>query len=163
KDVRIKFIGNSCVVETRPFSTQPTVVEDIAMHAFYLGRLLYSQSTREPLLDIGFVNINRQNAMNYGLNAQLVYRDENNAIKISDAKTVLALEIKKAEEGLQKFGLHSEKYLNILKERLSTGDTPSQIFAREFAKERAEDVDVTNSLLASLRTSGDRYGKNNRN
>ncbi len=53
KDVRIKFIGNSCVVETRPFSTQPTVVEDIAMHAFYLGRLLYSQSTREPLLDIG--------------------------------------------------------------------------------------------------------------
>ena len=55
KDVRIKFIGNSCVVETRPFSTQPTVVEDIAMHAFYLGRLLYSQSTREPLLDIGLL------------------------------------------------------------------------------------------------------------
>jgi gamma-glutamyl:cysteine ligase YbdK (ATP-grasp superfamily) len=161
KDVRIKFIGNSCVVETRPFSTQPTPAEDIAMHAFYLGRLLYSQSTREPLLDIGFVNVNRENARNFGLNARLIYRDENNNIRMGDAKIVLALEIKRAEEGLQRFGLCAEKYFNILKERLRTGNTPSQIFAQEFAKNRSKSVDIKNSLFASLlRISGDRYGKN---
>jgi len=134
KDVRIKIIGDSLVVEFRPISTQPTPVEDVAMHTFYIGRLIYAQKTKEPFIDIKFVNENREAAMMLGLNAELFYLDKDNILRKGNARDIVRNELEKAREGLELANIKGgEKYLSILERRLEIG-SPSDVFANAFYK-----------------------------
>ncbi len=150
KDVRIKVIGDSCVVEFRPISTQPTPIEDAAMHAFYLGRLAFAQETREPLMKIWFVNANRTMTMKSGLDTWLCYSGEGGDTYVGPARVVLAEELKKAKEGLKFMNIREDGFLNLLRNRLREG-TPSDRLASLFKKSRGKGTARKEALAESLR------------
>lgn len=136
KDSRIKFIDDEeadkhdILVESRAMSTQPTVEEEIAMHAFYIGRLAYAQNEefheggREEKLDIKKVNRNRYSAMHKGLDTKLYTPDG----ELMEADEVLRREISKAKEGLEAAGIEADqKYFDVLDDRLEEGSPSSQM------------------------------------
>lgn len=158
KDVRIKIIEDSLVVEFRPISTQPTPTEDIAMQAFYIGRLLYSQVRREPPLDIAYVNANRETAMRFGIAApSLVYLNENGVPAVGRATEVVRKEIAKAEEGLLQAGIDPSGFLDILRRRIDKRETPSIQFARNFEMLRRTSSSDS-SMTGSFKAQREKYG-----
>ncbi len=128
-DTRIKFNRDSktAIVEFRPISTQPTVEENIALMAFYVGRLLYSQKTGEKLLPMQLVNYNREEVMKYGLDSRL-YSYEGDRIKLVEFKSIAERELKNAELGLISQGISPYKF-EILRSRLQNGN-PSNNLSR---------------------------------
>ena len=134
-DTRIKFNRDNkiSIVEFRPISTQPTIKENIAAMMMYLGRLEYSQKTKEPVLPIKFAKENRNNALEKGLNSMLYQINKDNKITISPARKILGEEIEKSKIGLIELGYEKNQvddYLNIMHDRLSFG-TPSHKFAKD--------------------------------
>lgn len=130
-DVRLKFNLDRCqaIVEFRPISTQPSLEYDMAIMAFYIGRLAWSQKTNEPLLDLGLVRQNRYRVMRKGLSSVL-WQILDGRIILRDAKAVVRDELKKAEIGLEQLQLTSERtgeYFNMLKERLEKGTPAAQL------------------------------------
>lgn len=136
KDARIKFVDEpetntyDLVVESRGMSTQPTLKEEIAMEAFYIGRLAYAQSEElhsgsdEDKLDIDKVNRNRYSAMYNGLETKLYSPDG----ELKQAEKVLGEEISKAEQGLESAGIeYEDKYFDILYNRIEEGTPATQM------------------------------------
>jgi len=125
KDARIKFTDSSILVESRPISTQPTNDENIAMVEFYLGRLAWSKATKESLLPMTLVKINKDLVMKYGLDTKL-WTIQDEVYSPQDARTVLYTDLQKAEEGLEILDVpaYMREKLDILLDRLEEG-TPS--------------------------------------
>lgn len=121
KDSRIKFLDSDIVVESRIASTQPSVKDDVAVHGFCIGRLLYAQDNDEELLDIEKVNKNREKAMTRGLDAEL-YSPEG---EMEEAVEVLEKEIQKAKKGLKNHGINGVNFLDVLDERIKDKEAPS--------------------------------------
>jgi gamma-glutamyl:cysteine ligase YbdK (ATP-grasp superfamily) len=138
KDSRIKTadkdeVNDEVLVEFRQNSTQPTPEEDIAVHAFYIGRIIYEQEIVDrdypsDLLDEELVNKNRYTAMREGLDTEL-YDWEGEK---RDAKEVIEEELKKAREGLEHAGIHDEGYMNLLENRLEKETVPSDEVAQAY-------------------------------
>lgn len=125
-DTRIKFIGDSAVVEFRPTSIQPTVMEDLAIMTFYLGRLMWSRQNHEELPPIESVREQRALAMERGI------------LPFADA---LPAELARAREGLLKMGVVSsltQPLFAILEERIAAGKTPADVSAETFAARMRE-------------------------
>lgn len=159
KDVRIKIIGDSCVVELRPLSTQPSIAEDLALQAFYLGRLSYSQFMKEPMIDISYVNKGRDSVMRFGLEGRVAYLDENNRVRFGTARSVLPQEIEKAARGLEFACIAgADESIRILQEKVKSGITPSRSMARVFGQSARRDKEV--ALIAALRETRGRYDDN---
>jgi hypothetical protein len=104
-DARTKIIGDSAVVELRVLSTQPTIEEELTLTLLYIGRLAYSQNTKELIMPIGFVKENRLSAMLYGRKKPMWFLDETNELKKIPHDIGMGLEIEKAELGLEILGL----------------------------------------------------------
>ncbi|MFB6241341.1 MAG: glutamate-cysteine ligase family protein [Candidatus Nanosalina sp.] len=143
KDSRIKVVDgpevkDEVIVEFRQNSTQPTADEDIAGHAFYLGRMAYEQEVGSELLDIEKVNQNRYSAMREGIGADL-YDWETGDMR--EGEEVLQDEISKAREGLEYAGIDDPGYLDILDQRLERGLAPSDE-AAEIYEERIPDGEI---------------------
>ncbi len=162
KDARIKFNYEpeegvyEPVVESRAMSTQPTPEEEIAVHGFYIGRLIYAQQNQEDLLDIEKTNRNRYAAMHNGLDTKL-YDPQGD---LRDAEEVLEKELAKAEEGLELAGIDQsysgEKYdtfMDILYERLDTG-VPSDLMAEEFQNSIEQGLGRDEALMKGLKNTG---------
>jgi len=117
-DARVKFIGDSAVVELRLPSTQPTIEEEILLVLFYVGRLHYSQVNREPLIPINMVKENRLSAMLYGLRRPMWFLNKNSIPVKLPARIGLAVELERAMSDLNVLGLLSvadkELFENIL-------------------------------------------------
>jgi gamma-glutamyl:cysteine ligase YbdK (ATP-grasp superfamily) len=141
KDSRIKVmdgpeVKDELIVEFRQNSTQPTAAEDTAVHAFYLGRMVYEQEQDSDLLDIGKVNSNRYEAMRNGLDAEL-YDWETGETR--DTGEVLGDEIERARQGLEYAGIEDPGYLDILEERLDRGLAPSDEVAEIYEERLPEE------------------------
>lgn len=147
KDSRIKFIEDDIVVESRIASTQPSIVEDVAVHAFCIGRVLYAQRNNEKLLEIEKVNDNREEALRKGLDSML-YSTEGIRKKASD---LLLDEIKKAREGLKTHNIRDQGYLDILEERVKKGKTPSDKIAEKVNSSKTDNGDK--ELFDALKNS----------
>lgn len=146
KDVRVKTVGSNdegveindeAVVEFRQNSIQPTIEEDIAVHAFYIGRVVYEQELvageyPEDLPDEGLVNENRAKAMSSGLDSELYAWDAEEEDQKYEAEEVLRDELDKARQGLEEVDIDDPGYLDILENRLETGRTPSDEAAEEY-------------------------------
>ena len=146
KDVRVKTvdsgeqgleINDEAIVEFRQNSIQPTVEEDIAVHAFYIGRVAYEQEVvggeyPEDLPGESVVNENRYNAMRNGVDAELYSWDSTELEKSRDSEKVLREELGKARKGLEEMDVEDPGYLNILENRLDRGMTPSDEMAEEY-------------------------------
>jgi len=146
KDVRVKTvdsddegleINDEAIVEFRQNSIQPTVEEDIAVHAFYIGRVAYEQEIvdgnyPEDLPSEGIVNENRYNAMRDGVDSELYAWDADEGSDTQEAEEVLRGELDKARQGLEEINLEDPGYIDILESRLDRGMTPSDEVAEEF-------------------------------
>ncbi|MFB6191303.1 MAG: glutamate-cysteine ligase family protein [Candidatus Nanohaloarchaea archaeon] len=106
------------LVEIRPVSTQPTVEEEVAVHAFMLGRMLYAEQQDEDIteaLDIEQANSNYGLAMHSGLDDEL-YASTGEPM---DADEAVRYELLKAREGLRSEGIDDDEgYLDLLFDRL---------------------------------------------
>lgn len=125
-DARIKFREDVPIVELRAMSIQPSAMEDVAMAAFYLGRLKYSQHFEESFQDLRVVRRNRLSAMRYGLSGRLCGEGGLRA-----AHDVLVEEVRKAEQGLALLGYSADErlhYLNVLRRRLADRKSPAAVF-----------------------------------
>lgn len=155
KDSRIKFSEEpendiyDIVVESRAVSTQPTIEEEIAVHGFYTGRILYAQGNGEELMDIEKVNRNRYAAIHNGLDTKL-YGTEGD---LREAEEVLEEELDKAAEGLNYAGIQGEEYLDLLYNRIDEG-TPADTMAEEFYRTREQGMGKEDSILKGLEKQG---------
>lgn len=130
RDARLKFFRNTptnitCGVEFRPISIQPTVEEDIAMAAFMIGRLIWSQQYQEPLLKMPQVRTNKKAAEKKGFAANFATGENH----LKPALLVLQRDLKRAEQGLKEAGLMdttAQDGLRMLEERLLRRQTPGE-------------------------------------
>ncbi len=156
RDIRIKFIEDSLVVEFRPVSTQPTVRENIAIMLFYLGRLQWSSYHKEPLLDLRMVEQNRDQAMHFGLDSKL-WTHKDRKTKHLPAEIALNLELKRAANGLKLFGFSNKEisyYFDVLHERLVKRETPSDRLARQFYSYNSLGYSKKESLILAFNENG---------
>jgi hypothetical protein len=128
-DARIKFIGDSAVVELRVLSTQPTIEEELALTLLYIGRLAYSQNTKERIIPIGYVKENRLSAMFYGRKKPMWFLDEKNELKKIPHDIGITLEIKKAQHGLDILGLRRQLDHETLDFMLKAGSPSTRLAA----------------------------------
>ena len=101
RDARIKFINNTPVVEFRSLSKQNTLMKDLALFAFVIGRVIWSQQNQEPLTPIQQVRKEKQRAEKLGKNA---FSGE-----------FVKNEITKARQGLSALGLLDTFTENLLR------------------------------------------------
>ncbi|NMB91582.1 hypothetical protein GYA37_01900 [candidate division WWE3 bacterium] len=97
RDARIKFIEDKAVVEFRPLSTQPSLEEEIDIAALTIGRLAFSQFTKEPLVPMENVRKNKYFAERYGLKGFYI----NSEGKVRKTSVAMLDEIEKSLIGLQ--------------------------------------------------------------
>lgn len=151
KDSRIKFKEEpendryDAIVESRVVSTQPTLEEEIAMHGFFVGRLVYAQEENEDLMDIEKVNRNRYTAMHNGLDEKLYDTEgvQRNAVE------VLEEELGKAEQGLEYAGIDSDGFMDLLYDRLEEG-VPADQMAEGFNNAREKGMDRKEAMRYGL-------------
>ena len=142
KDINIKFTDDAALVELRPFSTQPSVREDLALSAFMVGRIAYAQDEEihgpggEELMDIGKVNRNRYTAMHNGLDEKLYDSSGNQR----QASKVVQDELEYARKGLDRLGVDYERFVagdndlfdEALGERIEKEKTPGDRSAERY-------------------------------
>src|SRR3989344_5687809 len=126
-DTRVKFIGDSAIVELRLPSTQPTIDEEIVLMLVYIGRLHYSQMTGEMLLPMTMVQENRLSAMLYGLERPLWFLSKNGSFAKLPAKEGLMVELERAVAGLNHLELSSCLEDEILDTMLNLGSPSSRL------------------------------------
>ena len=155
RDARLKFFRDkkTIAVEFRPVALQPTFHEDVAMMAFYIGRLLWSQHTKEPLLPIELVRKNKLQAMKYGMGGGVFYflNSSNAIIQSCRTSIVLACEIDRAEKGLRLLGVETPDiayFFEPLRQRLSAG-SPAECFAKK-VKEYERNHSRRESLILAM-------------
>src|SRR3989338_2257996 len=127
-DTRVKFIGDSAIVELRLPSTQPTTDEELLLMLLYVGRLRYSQEIKEPILPMNMLRENRMSAMLHGMHGSMWFFRGNSIVK-SSAMDGLAGELAKAKEGLSRLGLRSALNDELLEDVLRKG-SPSDRLAQ---------------------------------
>jgi len=125
RDARIKIMNGKFVVEFRPISTQPTLEEDLALAAFSIGRLHWSQYTDEQLPSMSQLIQNKIASEKFGIHA-IIKTVEGESVAV---RKVLETEIERAKTGLKQAEILDEtaiKGLDILKRRINSGITPDQ-------------------------------------
>ena len=128
-DARVKFIGDSAIVELRLPSTQPTTEEETMLMLLYIGRLRYSQVNKEQILPINMVRENRLSAMLYGLKRPMWFLDKNEIPVKLPTKVGLARELEMAMIGLNGLGLLSALNTDLLNFMFEAG-SPSDRLAK---------------------------------
>ena len=127
-DARVKFIGDSSIVELRLLSTQPSIEEEVVLLLLYLGLLHSHEESRAPLMPIGMVRENRLSAMLYGTERSMWFINEAGREVKLPATAGLQLEFEKAKDGLRKLGLLSSFDEALLREMIRLG-SPSKRLA----------------------------------
>lgn len=96
-DARVKFIGDSLVVELRLLPTQPRIEDECTLAFLYLAMLTESQQCScEEFLPIEFVEENRLQAMLYGIRSTMWFQDENGKPERLPFEAGMKSEIRKA-------------------------------------------------------------------
>lgn len=127
-DARIKFIGESAIVELRSLPTQPTIGEELALTACYLGRLAFSQITNEPLLPFSLLEENRITAITKGICGEY-WHESRGVITRGIGMHVLKEEVEKAKIGWNMRWNDESRYFELLHETIHIG-APSDRLAR---------------------------------
>lgn len=134
RDARLKFFRDkhTIAVEFRPIALQPTLHEDLALTAFFLGRLTWSQVAAEPLLSLKKVQWNKRQAERHGINCTLYGLHDGNVIR-STSISILKEELTRSEQGLRHLGMSaadSRVLLEPLHDRLQLGCPAEQLSHR---------------------------------
>lgn len=146
-DSRVKFIGDSLVVELRLLPTQPTIDQELLLTLLYIGKLFHSQSTGEAMLPLECVRENRLSAMVYGMDRSMWFvSPDGNPMRLP-FREGFTLEITKIVRMLEKLGLSSFLDMDLLNSILENG-SPSTRLGRE-----VEGLGRDGGLLLQLETA----------
>lgn len=150
-DARIKFIGDSLVVELRSLPTQPTQEEELLLTLLYIGRLADAQARRERLLPIERVRTNRHRAMMFGVSRSLWFMSDYGTPEELPCSVGLSREIERACSGLQELGLlHLLDELPLSPRDLLANRPPSERLARILGEvDSIEPVAMQDALRAT--------------
>jgi len=123
-------------IEFRPLPAGPTVADEIANTALWLG-LMNGLGDHHPNLtrqmDFSDAKANFFTACRDGLDTQMTWLNDK---KYNTADLILNELVPIAQQGLDKAGVskdESEKYLNIIKDRCSSGQTGSHWLLKSFS------------------------------
>jgi len=144
-------------IEFRPLPAGPTVVDEIANTALWLGLMnglgdVHPNMTKQ--MDFSDAKANFFAACRNGLDTQMVWLNDN---KYSASDLISKELLPIAQEGLDKAGVSkedSEKYLGIIKERCETGQTGSYWLLKSFSsltKETTKDEALIEIAAATIR------------
>jgi len=152
-DARLKVTDNGVILlEFRPISIQPSVEDDIAICALYLGLLEFHRKRSASLPSLFLIKANRFFAMRDGLNAKFIEIDGNGAKRYMSASRVVAESIEKAKVGLITAGFESGvKSLEILQRRLDAMRVPSDEFASGMQQLQGSGVSFEDALKQMVR------------
>jgi len=148
-DARVKFIGDSSIVELRLPSTQPTIEEEILLTLLYIGRLHYSQASEEPILPINMVRENRISAMLYGTSRPMWFLNSGGGPVRLPAKMGLAIELERARIGLNCLGLLSVLDRELLEKVLKIGSPSDRLAELLEPIDQISVSDMEDALLAT--------------
>ncbi|MBI1974940.1 MAG: hypothetical protein HYS57_01110, partial [Parcubacteria group bacterium] len=126
-DARVKFIGDSAVVELRLLPTQPTVEEELLLTLLYIGRLVDSQVRREVLMPIEHVRENRLSAMLYGMHRDMWFLTDDGASEKLPYRIGMNREIRRARGGLKRLGIEGWFNVDLLAEILWRGSPSDRL------------------------------------
>ena len=141
RDARIKIIEDKYVVEFRPISTQPTIEEDLALAAFSIGRILWSQKQNEQMPNINTLHQNKIAAEKFGIHSKFLTND---GLRVPIPQ-ILLTEISHAETALKDSHIFDETAktgLEILRKRVISGITPDQKLRRLSPSQLIESVKI---------------------
>jgi len=143
-EVRIRVGADRTLrTEFRAIPQQPTMEESLACVAFYLGLIEHYRGT--TLLDHELVELNREEAVCYGLGAEL-YDPEG---RLRPAWEVVDDELEKAVGGLEILGI-DPGYLAPLYDRVRRRSSPGEDVAQD-ARLLAGSFDVRTARITSAR------------
>lgn len=145
-DTRVKFIGDSLVVELRLLPTQPTIEEELVLTLFYIGRVTDSQMRSEALLPIEYVRENRLSAMLYGMHRSMWFLSDSGMLERLKYKVGMRREIKRAKQGLEHVGLLGSLDEQLLQSALRVG-SPSDRLARALRGETISHQAMRQALM----------------
>lgn len=150
-DARLKPRDGKILLEFRPISMQPSVEEDVAVCAFYVGLLEYYRAEERRLPPLALVKKNRFMAMRYGLEA--VFTEvEGKAARHVPARQVVEEGLEKARLGLTAAGFEGGvDRLEILRARLRDMRTPSDKFAARVERAKQEGLSLDEALRKAVR------------
>ncbi len=126
-DARIKFIGDSCVVELRLLPTQPSVREELVLTLLYIGRLMDAQVRNEVLLPIELVRENRFSAMVYGAHRPMWFVSNNGTPEKLPFAVGIKREIQNARHGLRRLGIEEALDTRFLASMLRHGSPSDRL------------------------------------
>jgi gamma-glutamyl:cysteine ligase YbdK (ATP-grasp superfamily) len=150
-DARLKPQEDKILLEFRPVSVQPSVEEDVAVCAFYLGLLAYHRAQERPLPPLTVVRNNRFLAMRYGLRAVFTEFDGETPHQVP-ARRVIEEELKNAAAGLVASGFEGGvERLEILRARLRHMRGPSDEFAARVERMKSEGALFEDALRRGVR------------
>ncbi len=142
-------------IENRIFPAGPSVVDEIANMAFWIGLMNgcddeYKNITSE--MDFSEAKSNFLQAAQNGLGTRFVWRNEG---KVHDTELIKKELLPLAKEGLQKANINPEdiaKYLGIIEERNETGYTGSRWILNSYSKltKTSSQEEVTLALTSSI-------------
>jgi gamma-glutamylcysteine synthetase len=151
-DARLKIKDNRILLEFRPLSIQPSVQEDVALFAFYIGLIEYYLVNERILPPIQVVSTNRYNAMRYGLGAEFTQIDEDGTAFQVPAAEVIAADLNKAKIGLRMAGFEGGvERLEILDRRLQRMRAPSDDLADYVDRQQAAGLSYEEALISAVR------------
>jgi len=145
-DARIKFIGDSCVVELRLLPTQPTTREEMIFALLYMGRLVDAQTRNEALLPIELVRENRLSAMMYGAHRPMWFVSNSGIPEKLPFAIGMKREIQNARYGLRLFGIEDmldTRFLASMMRQGSPSDRLGKILEKDgecISKERMREA-----------------------
>lgn len=129
-DARLKIRNKKILLEFRPISIQPSVEEDVAVCAFYIGLLEDHLLHERPLPPMAAVDSNRFLAMRYGLQAHFTQINEEGLAYAVAATEVISEGLERAKMGLLSAGFSGGmERLEVLQDRLRRRQAPSDDFA----------------------------------
>jgi gamma-glutamyl:cysteine ligase YbdK (ATP-grasp superfamily) len=149
-DARLK-PRDKILLEFRPVSIQPSVEEDVAVCAFYVGLLEYYRVEDRPLPSLDVIRENRFWAMRHGLGAVFKEVEGGMARQVS-ARQVVEESLEKARLGLTAAGFEGgADCLEILRERVRNMRTPSDAFAARVKRAEQEGLSLEEALRKAVR------------
>ena len=151
-DARLKVRDKRILLEFRPLSIQPSVEEDVALFAFYLGLIEYHLAHESILPPIQVVSTNRYYAMRHGLKAEFTaIADDGSPLQVPAAE-VIAADLVKARQGLIQAGFEGgAERLEILYRRLERMRAPSDDLAEQINQLLAAGCSFADALKTAVR------------
>ena len=151
-DARLQFFfdKDAIAVEFRPIATQPSVKEDVAIVAFFMGLLWFYQENRVALTPMEVVRRNKESATRNGLRGYFL---KPSGSDVEETRRIVEVALGQAERGLALMGISSDQidgYLSLLYSRLDEGTPADQLRSKVYSLEEEYSCNRGGALVEAM-------------